>query len=355
MKKKVLLLAILLMYLTFSLGFAQNDTIKVIGTSAKLGSSDNVVTIEMANSQPIMGIELTLLYPLGLEVSQINLISRASDMSVEEDNPLGQLTIIIFGFGETILPGDGPIVEVIFDVALNASPGNYALNLNDVLAANTYAEKVTIEPIDGTFVIEDMVIPVELASFRAAYQTPQNIVQLEWQTRSETNNYGFEIQRRAGNDNFTKIGFVEGYGTTSSPSIYGYQDSDLSEDSYQYRLKQIDFDGSFFYSQSIEVEITSPKLYKLGQNYPNPFSISKHGSQTAIRFQLPQTEMVEIKVYDMLGREVRTLVSKVSPAGSHQIHWDGKNKLGLPVSAGMYYYQIKTQNFNACKKILIIE
>ena len=158
------------------------------------------------------------------------------------------------------------------------------------------------------------VVPVELISF-TALQSENNIL-LEWQTATETNNSGFEIQRMKDQE-WELIGFVPGYGTTVERHSYSFTDDNVSSGLYQYRLKQIDFDGTFIYSNIVEVEIISPSEYQLYQNYPNPFNPS-----TIISYQIPVSSNVTLKVYDALGNEVATLVNEFRPAGSYTFEFD---------------------------------
>jgi len=138
--------------------------------------------------------------------------------------------------------------------------------------------------------------PVELVSFSG--ELNKNRALLNWTTATETNNSGFEILRYTQNDNeWNTIGFVPGFGTTTEPKSYSFIDENVTTGTYKYRLKQIDFDGSFTYSNEIEVEVDfTPKEFVLYQNYPNPFN-----PKTVISYQLPVNGNVTLKVYDILG------------------------------------------------------
>jgi len=196
-------------------------------------------------------------------------------------------------------------------------------------------------------------IPVELTSFTATVN--DNDVTLNWESATELNNKGFEIQRTLYSDklNWDKIGFVEGKGTTTEPQKYSFVDKNLKTNSYLYRLKQIDFDGTFVYSSEIKVDFTNPVEYYLSQNYPNPFSATGKSNSggnpvTTIKYQLPTDEFVSLKVYDVLGRDVKTLVNEIQKAGFYEVEFNASN---LP--SGIYFYKIQTENFSSVKKMIL--
>ncbi len=173
-----------------------------------------------------------------------------------------------------------------------------------------------------------LVIPVELVSFSAS--SKGNDVVLNWTTASETNNQGFEIQRKNGND-FSFIGFVDGYGTTTETKLYNFIDKEVGAGPYSYRLKQIDFDGTFEYSNEVEIKIGTPSIFALEQNYPNPFNPS-----TTVEFSLAKDSRVTVKVFDIIGQEVATIVNSNFSSGSHQINFDASN-----LNSGVYLYRLE--------------
>ena len=186
------------------------------------------------------------------------------------------------------------------------------------------------------------IVPVELSSFNA--NVNGNNVNLSWSTATETNNNGFEIERKSGEE-FVTIGFVKGNGTTTEVQNYTYTDSKLATGTYAYRLKQIDFDGSFEYSNVINVDLTAPSVFALEQNYPNPFNPS-----TTISYSIPQNSFVTIKVYDIIGNEIATLVNQTQSAGKYDIIFDASN-----ISNGVYLYTIKTNDFTSTKKMILMK
>src|SRR5574338_1193475 len=195
------------------------------------------------------------------------------------------------------------------------------------------------------FQVNSIWIPVELTSFTSSVE--ENNVTLNWQTATETNNSGFDIERNTplnplsrgeaeGRGVWSSIGFVNGNGTTTEPQSYSFVDKELEAGKYQYRLTQIDFDGTFEYSNVIEVEINPPAKFGLEQNYPNPFN-----PLTTIKFSIPSVGTrlalyVQLKVYDVLGKEVATLVNEEKTAGSYEVEFDASN-----LASGIYYYQIR--------------
>ena len=218
--------------------------------------------------------------------------------------------------------------------------------------------------IAATFTLQSL--PVELVSFEG--DTSEDGVMLNWETATEVNNYGFEIERNTsllfpsqeGKD-WSKIGFVHGYGTTNSPKKYSFTDTDLPDaNEADYRLKQIDNDGAFTYSKTVTVDlpnITSVKdkvkyEFSVEQNYPNPFNPT-----TTITFTIPfvgnayYASITKLIVYDILGKEVATLVNQKLLPGNHSVTFDASN-----LSSGMYFYKLKVgEKYNSVKKMMLIK
>lgn len=187
------------------------------------------------------------------------------------------------------------------------------------------------------------IIPVELSSFTA--NVVGTNVTLNWSTASELNNFGFEIERRSSSTEWNKVGFVQGFGTTTETRVYSFTDNTLRSGNYNYRLKQVDFDGAFEYSNIIEVVVSTPSVYELSQNYPNPFNPS-----TAIKFNMPEAGNVKLVVYNMLGQEVRTLVNGFREAGSYTMNFDATG-----LTSGIYLYKIETNGFVQTRKMMLIK
>jgi hypothetical protein len=190
------------------------------------------------------------------------------------------------------------------------------------------------------------VIPVELTSFTAS--TSRGKVFLNWATASETNNLGFKVERKSAGD-YEVIGFVPGFGTTTEPMEYSYVDdiSSITAASLAYRLKQIDYDGSYEYSDEVLVEVENPAPvdYTLQQNHPNPFN-----PVTTINYSLPVKSQVELVIYNALGERLKRLVSGEKDAGYHKVEFNAKS---LP--SGVYFYHLKAGDYVATKKMILIK
>ncbi|MBE0569975.1 MAG: T9SS type A sorting domain-containing protein [Ignavibacteriaceae bacterium] len=191
----------------------------------------------------------------------------------------------------------------------------------------------------------DQTIPVELVSFSA--ELIDDNVLLEWITATETNNSGFEIQKKTDDMEWENIGFVQGHGTTTELSIYSYTDdiSNIKMKSIAYRLKQIDYNGSYEYSNEVIVENIAPQDFALYQNYPNPFN-----PVTTIKYNLPLKSQVELIIYNSLGETIRQLVNEEKEAGYHKVEFNATN---LP--SGVYFYRLKAGNFVETKKMLLLK
>ena len=211
-------------------------------------------------------------------------------------------------------------------------------------------QNYTIDGIRVGTTWNDAPLPVELDSFTALAHASK--VELNWSTATEVNNYGFEIERASHNrldglEDWSKVGFVDGHGTTNAPQNYSYTDNIFATGAFSYRLKQIDRDGSFRYSN--EVAVTSALTandYHLAQNFPNPFNPS-----TTIRFAVKSRQRASLNVYNMLGQEVHTLYNQEAEAGVvYNIPFDGSK-----LSSGVYYYRLRIADHTELKKMLMLK
>ena len=204
------------------------------------------------------------------------------------------------------------------------------------------------------FISSGIPIPVELVSFNAVVNEDQ--VKLSWQTATETNNKGFDVERKVSSKKFVvssqweKIGFVKGNGTTTISHSYSYTDQNVNPGRYNYRLKQIDFDGSYRYSNEVEIYVTAPREFALSQNYPNPFNPS-----TTIKYDIPVQSQVVLKIYDGLGSLVKTLVNETKDPGKYSVTWNGRNNDNNQVASGFYICKLTAGKFVNVKKMLLLK
>jgi len=232
------------------------------------------------------------------------------------------------------------------------------LNSIDKLIVNN--NKIIAATSSGLWQRDISQIPVELTSFTAVVSGKN--VNLSWSTATETNNNGFDIERlqdsnieklkdlSTGQTSWEKIGFVSGHGTTTETQTYSFTDNNLNPGKYSYRLKQIDYDGTFKYSKIAVAEIFSADGFDLSQNYPNPFN-----PVTKIKFTIPaagtqRTVSVQLEVYDILGRKIATLINEEKEPGEYSVQFDGKN-----LTSGIYIYSLQAGNFIETKKMLLLK
>jgi Secretion system C-terminal sorting domain len=190
------------------------------------------------------------------------------------------------------------------------------------------------------------VLPVELTSFNASVN--QGNVTLNWSTATENNNKGFQVQRKTANGQYQNVTFVDGHGTTTELQNYAYVDKNIANGNYSYRLKQIDFNGTFDYSKEINVAVNSPATFSLKQNYPNPFNPT-----TKIDFSLAIDSKVTLRIYDVLGRQIAELLNSGMSTGVHTINFNAAN-----LTSGVYFYKLEAKgvngkNFTSVKKMIL--
>jgi len=272
-------------------------------------------------------IEVNTLYNLGLNIDIKNPGSTYSDHASFWFN----------NFGAILLIEDG------------SDFNNYYHTINDLVTHfnQPYYLKMSKVSLGTLATLANVtgVVPVELASFSAS--VIHGRIMIEWTTASELNNNGFEIERSFDENTFVTIGFVEGKGTTTEPNSYSFEDlSPFTKDyTIYYRLKQVDFNGKFSYSKTISVEFNTLKDFALEQNYPNPFNPS-----TIVKYNIQEVGLVSLKVYDVLGKEVATLVNEEKAVGNHDVTFNAGN---LP--SGIYFYTIKVGKFIDTKKMILLK
>jgi hypothetical protein len=257
-----------------------------------------------------------------------------------------QVSLFVF---DTLSPP--PMVEPAPTIGPFTATSADAINLSRVILRQGNAANAPAGVIDGIYLDvswNNNVLPVELSSFVSVING--NNVTLNWSTSTETNNSGFDIERSAVNGSWSKIGTVSGNGTSTTPHSYSFTNRAVATGKYNYRLKQTDFNGNFTYHNlGNEVNIGVPEKYDLSQNYPNPFNPS-----TKINYDLPTDGKVSIKLFDMSGKEVASLVNEVKTAGYHTVNFNASN-----LSSGVYFYRISVEangnNFTATKKMMLVK
>ena len=254
----------------------------------------------------------------------------------------GTSTSMVFSDGTNSM---NILVDNDTDVDGNAEPA-WPKDIKGIFYQSAAAPTYVLAP---RFFAQDIVaansLPVELSSFTSAVRGSN--VELSWSTATEANNYGFDVERTpAGTQSWSKVSFVSGNGTSNVAHNYAYADN-VSMGKYSYRLKQIDRDGKFQYSATVEATVgMTPNTMILGQNYPNPFN-----PETKIEFAVPATGFTTLKVYNMLGAEVSTLVNGTVEAGVlNQVSFKGST-----FPSGMYFYTLRSGSFVDTKKMLMVK
>ncbi|MFZ1279514.1 MAG: T9SS type A sorting domain-containing protein [Ignavibacteriaceae bacterium] len=241
-----------------------------------------------------------------------------------------------------------------FDVYNNCTNDIYAQNNDWKVYDSTLIETHVYHKVDNNlhglikFMPFSASIPVELTSFTA--NVVEGNVVLNWITATELNNSGFEIQRLKDSkierlNDWETVGFVKGNGTSTEVHNYSFVDKNTNEGKSYYRLKQIDFDGSFDYSKTVEVDLSLPIIFSLEQNYPNPFNPS-----TKINYSIKEKSNVELKIFDLLGSEIATLVNEEKSPGNYEVSFDASF-----LSSGVYLYTIKAGSFVQTRKMLLMK
>ena len=215
------------------------------------------------------------------------------------------------------------------------------------------ADNTLIVATHGRGVFETTIasaLPVELTTFAAAYIGDG--VSLTWQTATEVNNYGFNVERGStslttGSQGITweTLGFVQGHGNSNSTKSYSFIDKNAPSGKVLYRLKQIDFDGKYEYSNVVEVNVNALNRLELAQNFPNPFN-----PVTTINYTLPNVSKVKLVIYEVTGREVATLVNEFQSAGKHSINFNASR-----IASGVYYYRIQAGDIIQTKKMILMK
>ncbi len=249
--------------------------------------------------------------------------------------------------GDFVWPGD-------FVTMSNSTPDKLHAVVtvsSDLIAKSAWEDTRTgdagiyAQNINPNGALGNIITPVELNSFSA--NSNASNVNLKWETATETNNKGFEIERSLNkSNNWQNVVFVPGAGTSTEQHSYSYSDQVSQSGTYTYKLVQIDFNGSRKELGQVDVNVNAvPNDYALNQNYPNPFNPT-----TVISYQLPKESHVTLKVYDIIGNEVQTLVKGDQPAGTYKVNFNGSD-----LSSGVYFYRLQANNFVSVKKFTLMK
>ncbi len=301
----------------------------------------------LINHINVSDLRITLISPAGTTIDLLptsgtyagndimTIFTMSTDSLIKMDG-----TGLVAPFSHIIKP-----VNSLWSFGGETITGWWKLSIQDVVANNKgYINGWGLKFVD--------VVPVELTTFTGTVQGSD--IQLNWFTAAETNNRGFTIERKNSKikkdeSEWQAIGFVAGKGTCSEASKYFFTDSNIPKGKYTYRLVQIDLDGTTEYSKEIEVEVGTPDNFSLEQNYPNPFN-----PVTTIKYSLPQTMNVTIKVFDILGKEVAALVNAKKDAGKYEVEFSAKGG-ALNLTSGIYFYRIEAGEFVVTKKMTLLK
>jgi Secretion system C-terminal sorting domain len=228
------------------------------------------------------------------------------------------------------------------------TPVNFAQKDNCITGAKGGGGSNFTGSWSGTVTVNSL-LPVELFTF--TLNAAGRNIQLNWETKTEHNSYKFDVERGISPGNWESIGSVQAAVLSNSPKDYYFTDKNLQAGNYQYRLKMIDNDGTFKYSDIVETEVTTPKEFELSQNYPNPFNPT-----TKIDYLVPVDAKVILEVYNIAGQKVSELVNQEQSAGYYSVDFGGSN-----LSSGVYIYRIVASdkatgnNFSSIKKMMLLK
>ena len=352
-----------------------NITEVIIGLSAPVDVSLDLVNNKLYWSDNGVGQKKISRSDLAGTIVTIEDIITSLDQvgGIEVDASSSKLYWVDFGATDKVVRAntDGTSIEIINTIT-SGSPRGISIDKdnNKVIWSDVIKNNITSANRDGTVEVEILsslnyplgisgnpaiATPVELVAFNATVNN--STVILNWTTATEVNNYGFEIERASISSKkrnysateiaimWEEIGFVDGHGNSSSINNYTYIDNDVLLGNIQYRLKQIDTDGSFEYSDILKVISNNSLEYKLLQNSPNPFNPS-----TLISFSIQKAGFVKVSIYNLLGEVVTELVSEELEKGFYKYQWNAFN-----FSSGIYFYSISVNGFTEVKKMNLVK
>jgi hypothetical protein len=315
--------------------------LKANGSTFALGSSNLFFTYNTGSlTNPVLQTAHNF---SGGSYSTMSITPSGADVAVN-------IVLNTVSAGTTVTTGYIDVATIRFTTT-NAA-GNSTLVWTPGVSVVYKDDESTEVPVGTMNNLNTSPLPVQLVSFTAALLQQSSSVLLKWSTASETNNYGFEVQKAADSKSEYQTianSFIAGHGTTIDAHSYSFTDMNAAQGATSYRLKQTDLDGTVHYSDAIAVTLTGveekplPTVFALDQNYPNPFNPS-----TVIEFQLPKESKVTLEVYNLIGQRVATLVNEVRAAGYYAQKFDG-TQLG----SGVYFCRFTTPDLSFVRKMLL--
>ncbi|MDI6804668.1 MAG: CehA/McbA family metallohydrolase [Bacteroidota bacterium] len=321
----------------------QSEILNALRNRRVYASEDNNIKVQFEVGTNLMGDIFSTAPPFNVRVK------------VSDATPNDVVSKIEIRYG---IPGSGAVPTVLATVSGRDS---LVTTVTQSLGS-TYYYYVFVQQNDGHRVwtapmwitAKEDQLPVTFGSFTATLNLNGGGVDLKWSTLTEKNNYGFYVQRKKDTEtNFRTLNYhvIPGLG---EPHEYSYTDTTIVEaGNYEYRIMQVDTDSMKHFSSTVPISFTPtavfensglPSEYKLFQNYPNPFN-----PVTNIQYQVPEYTFISLKVFDVFGREVQTLVNGYIQPGYHRVEFDASQ-----IASGIYYYQLKTPNSNGLMGKMIL-
>jgi large repetitive protein len=333
-----------------SSGYLDEGSYRLYGNSGSITTTRSLGNISAQNVGGL-GAVITTSADMGSTTITRGHTTQGSNNSISRyytitpSTNTGLNSTLVFNYNDNEMNGNTEANLKLFK-STNNGTNWIAQNLSVV---NTAANTITMTGIDcfskWTAANSNSPMPIELISFTSAVNGRN--VTLAWKTAKETNNSGYEIQRKSSVTEWTTVAFINGNGTAQNEHNYSFTDTRLNAGKFNYRLKQIDFNGNFAYLYlNGNVEIGIPTNFSLSQNYPNPFNPS-----TKIDFQLPQDGIISLEIYDISGKEITTLIkNEYRKADYYTCIFNA----GL-LSSGIYFYTISSGKFIATKKMILMK
>ncbi len=327
---------------TGSASAVETGIIEDLGVTTYTGVDGKIIAqITWHSGTGTLPTSITFTYTPGVQATGTTnpSIYRNFTITAADGTPGWSADIVLFYNAATELNG---FTETA--MRINKKDGLVWTVLPTVINTTTHSGSATVTSFSN-FSFDDgsHALPVELTSFTAS--STGDLVKLNWSTATEINSYLFEIQRSSDNNNWFTVGDIQANGNSNSVKNYEYTDVSVSGGKYYYRLKQIDNDGAFEFSEVVEVEVGIPTTYSISQNYPNPFNPS-----TKINYSIPTSGKVSICIYSITGELVQTLVNEQVEAGNYSVEFNGSN-----LASGTYFYRISANDFVQTKKMLLIK